>query len=160
MTDEERQLLAPYDRDGGMNIRSNNIRNPIFLYDQTQLGEEYVWDEMANYLNIPNIPHDQYIGSHGINAKNETYKVDLNLCVEEYDDFRALMMIYSYELAVWLQEYFIPLARDAGRTDVVIPRPDLFYNLTEGYKVDPCGRLVRTDDGDYELESHDDDDIY
>jgi len=41
----------------------------------------------------------------------------LIFCLDEYDDFRAMMMPYC-----WMrlnQEYFIPVARDESRPDIV-----------------------------------------
>jgi len=50
---------------------------------------------------------------------------------------------------MWLQEYFIPVAKDESRPDVVIARPDRMMELVEDYKVDPCGKLQRLENGTY-----------
>jgi hypothetical protein len=108
------------------------------------LGEDYMWDDLAQYIGADRVPHDKRVNSHG---KNRDLEVDF--CIDKYDDFRAKMMPMSYEVAVWLQEYFIPLAKNESRTDVVISRPDTFHELVETYKVDPCGKLKRLDNGTY-----------
>jgi hypothetical protein len=53
LTAQERQYLAPTHYYGGANIPNHQVRNPIFLYEQTELKEEYVWEDLANYLGIP-----------------------------------------------------------------------------------------------------------
>jgi len=141
---EERKILAANDPDGGNNVPDHKIRNPIFVYEQKMLGEDYMWDDLAKYIGADRVPHDKRVNSHG---KNRDLEVDF--CIDKYDDFRAKMMPMSYEVAVWLQEYLIPLAKNESRTDVVISRPDTFHELVETYKVDPCGKLKRLDNGTY-----------
>jgi hypothetical protein len=46
-------------------------------------------------------------------------------------------------MAVWLQDYFVPVARDPTRNDVMIPNVDQFVEIVESYKRDPCERLIR-----------------
>jgi len=141
---EERKILAANDPDGGNNVPDHKIRNSIFLYEQKMLGEDYMWDDLAKYIGADRVPHDKRVNSHG---KNRDLEVDF--CIDKYDDFRAKMMPMAYEVAIWLQEYFIPLAKNESRTDVVIPRPDTFHELVEAYKIDPCGKLKRLDNGTY-----------
>jgi len=148
LSEEERKILAPNDIDGGGNLTSKNIRNPIFLYEQTELKKDYVWDEMAKYLNVAAIPHDKYISSHGLGKKKP-----MDLCGEKLDDFRAMLMPYAYDLSVWMQDYFIPVAKNES-SDVTIPDPDTFIALVEEYKKDPCGRLYRLKNGTYILDSN------
>jgi len=146
LSDEERQLLAPDNVDGGMNLQNHKIKNPIFVYEQKTLGEDYVWEEMANYLGVDSIPHDKRENSHGRNRG-----LEINFCDDKYDDFRAMMMPISYNVSVWLQDYLVPAGKDESSKDVVIARPDTFSKLVEEYKVDPCGKLVRLDNGTYVL---------
>jgi hypothetical protein len=136
LTHEERQWLAPHDLDGGDQIISLDIPNQIFVYDLTQLKEKTVWKELASFLRVSKIPQQQYQGAKG---KNLT---QLDLCHPNYDSFRAKMMPYSYELSVWLQQYFLPVARDPSRHDVVVANVDKIASIFETYKQDPCGRLV------------------
>jgi hypothetical protein len=136
LTNQERQWLAPNDFDGGNKIISLDITNQIFVYDLTQLKEETLWEELASFLRVSKIPQLQYQGAKG---KNLT---QLDLCHPNYDAFRAKMMPYSYELSVWLQEYFLPVARDPLRHDVVVANVNKIASIFETYKQDPCGRLV------------------
>lgn len=145
LSQNERNLLAPNDSDGGDNLVNDNIRNPVFIYEQKELDEDYIWDSLADFLDIPMISHDAYEGSHG--GKKTQNKRDF--CDDEYDNFRALMMPYAYDLSVWLQNYFIPLGKNESRLDVVIPNPDKFYQSVEDYKEDPCGKLIRFVNGSY-----------
>jgi hypothetical protein len=144
MSPEERTLLASNDPDGGENVPNHGIRNPIFVYEQTMLGEEYLWKDMAAYLGSGPIKHDKRVNSHG---KNRTLEIDF--CHDLYDAFRAEMMPISYEVATWLQIYLLPLARNKSRTDVVVANPDEFYRLVEKYKEDPCGKLRRHSNGTF-----------
>lgn len=48
----ERQWLAPNDVDGGSALLSFNITNKIFLYEQSTLGEDSVWQELADFLGL------------------------------------------------------------------------------------------------------------
>jgi len=145
---EERKVLAPNDNDGGENLRSQNIRNPIFLYEQKELSKDYVWDEMAKYLNVSKIPHDKHHSSHG-----RTPHVSINFCEERFDDLRAIIMPYAYELSVWMQNYFIPVAKNES-AGVTIPNPNALITLVEEYKKDPCDRLYRLKNGTYVLNTN------
>lgn len=152
LSDEERQLLSAntYPQRGGMNLVNHNITNSIFVYELTELNKDYIWEEMATYLQFPGkIPHDLYKSSHG-----KRKEFELNFCDEKYDDFRALLMPESYDLSTWLQQYFLPVARDPHRTDVIIPRPDRFQELVEAYKLDPCHRLIRLENGTFVLRAN------
>lgn len=145
LSSEERQLLAPNDPDGGMNVKNNNITNPIFLYEQEDLNEEYVWETLAKYLDVEYIPHDKYRGSRDEKAKT----VFTDFCQDKYDSFRAMMMPNAYELSVWLQEYFLPVAMDDDRPDVIVPNATRMTELVDRYKYDPCGKLTRLKNGTY-----------
>ncbi len=153
LSPEERSLLSAksYPLRAGMNLENHDIKNPIFVYELRELKEDYMWNEMADYLDVPpemNITYDEYHGSHG---KNRDLEIDF--CDTKFDEFRAIMMPEAYDLSMWLQKYFIPLAKNETRKDVRISRPDRFIELVEDYKKDPCGRLVRLDNGTYVLEA-------
>lgn len=153
LSEKERQLLSAktYPLRAGMNLENHNITNPIFVYELTELNEDYIWDEMADFLQFPGkIPHPLYKSSHGRHPE-----LEIDFCDEKYDSFRALMMPDSYDLSTWLQEYFIPLAKDKSRTDVVIPRHERFHELVEAYKVDPCKRLIRLQNGTFVIPNND-----
>lgn len=147
LSTEERALLAPNDWDGGGNLVSNNITNPIFIYEQRELQMDYVWEDLAKYLSVPFISHQRKRTSRG-HAK-EQQKIDI--CDDAYDAFRAIMMPYCRELSLWLLQYLIPVAKDQSRTDVVIPKPGVFASLVKEYENDPCGKLVRSTNGTYVL---------
>jgi hypothetical protein len=153
LTDQERLYLAPSHYYGGANIPNDQVRNPIFLYEQTELKQEYVWEDLANYLGIPQVKHDRYVSSHGRNAtKWKPNRMDI--CLPEYDDFRKLMMPIAHEMSIWFCDYFIQVAKDPSRPDVVVSRPDRFCQVVRNYTNDPCGRLERREDtGIYELRS-------
>jgi len=89
LSSEERKFLAPEDPDGGDHVGNDNVRNPVFLYEQSELNEDYVWEEMAAFLEIENITHNQYRGSHGHGNKKTDF------CDDKYDNFRAQMMPYA-----------------------------------------------------------------
>jgi len=143
----ERKLLASNDIDGGINLRNKNITNPVFLYEQSEMMKDYVWDELAEYLDVSKIPHD--LDTHSLRVI-KTLKNDF--CEEKYDNFRAIMMPYAYDLSVWLQDYFIPVARNES-SSVTIPNIDAFTDLIENYKKDPCQRLDRSKNGTYFLKT-------
>jgi hypothetical protein len=144
LSDEERQLLAPNDVDGGFQLRNFNITNSIFLYEQTELQEKYVWDELAGFLGLSHIPNTKYHRSVGRGANH-------SLCDPEYDAFRAKLMPYSYELSMWLRRYFLPVANDPNRPDVRVANVERFAAITRSYTEDPCHRLIRTENGTYVL---------
>ena len=144
LTNDELSWLAPGDPDGGEHIRNvvrhKPIKNTVFFYEQTQLKDDpHFWDGLGNFLGVSHLPNNAYVGSKGRNKEGN------DLCDPYYDYFRATMMASSYELAVWLQTYFLPEARDPNRTDLVVANDnvDLLETIVEGYKADPCGRLVR-----------------
>jgi len=148
LSEEERKVLAPNDNDGGENLRNQNIRNSIFLYEQKELSKDYVWDEMAKYLNVSKIPHNKYRSSHG-----QMRNFSTNFCEERLDDLRAMIMPYAYELSVWMQNYFIPVAKNES-SGVTIPNPNALISLVEEYKKDPCDRLYRLKNGTYVLNAN------
>jgi len=143
LSKEERKWLAYDDPDGGDNLKVFNITNSVFVYAQEDLSESYVWEELAQFLNVDNVPNTDFKGSPGRKKK------PLDFCHNDHNAFRSKMMLISYDLAMWMQNYFIPVAKDESRSDVVIPRPDRMMELLESYKLDPCGKLVRLDNGTY-----------
>jgi len=146
LTDAERALLAPNDSDGGSNIESNRVRNQIFIYEQTELNEEDVWEELARYLQYPEraIPHDLYVSSHGSNKKgSNSTPHTINICDSKYDDLRGLMMPYAYEMSQWICTYFV------AAPDVVVANHTRFCSIVRNYANDPCGRLIRLVNGTY-----------
>jgi len=145
-TKEERDLLSPGDPDGGDNMFNGRLRNPIFVYEQTQMKEDSYWDELAAFLGVSHIPNAHYRAAHG-KGHNKT------LCIEYYDEYRARLMAHSYNMSVWLENYFLPVATDPDRPDVVVPNPESLRAAVESYKHDPCGRLIRREsDGEYILD--------
>ncbi len=147
LSDQEMELLGPDDIDGGKNTPNNKVRNPIFLYEQHMLGEDYLWEDLRGYLGVDHpLKHDKRVSSHGKNPN-----LYLNFCNDTYDDFRAKMMPISYNVSLWLQDYFVPLAKNETRSDVIIPKPDFFTRMVESYKLDPCGKLERLKNGTFVL---------
>ena len=65
-----------------MNLKNNEIRNPIFVYYQEIPTEDNVWEELANYLKVLNILHGSY---HGHHIRNRISVIDF--CNDEYDAF-------------------------------------------------------------------------
>eukprot|EP00536_Pseudo-nitzschia_multiseries_P014743 jgi/Psemu1/215807/e_gw1.762.18.1 len=181
LTKEERSWLAAGDDDGGEHLVNARVPNPVFLYDQTQMMQTQTqmmqtqtqmmqtqtqmtnnnssyWDDLAAFLGVSEVPNEDYYAAHGRSSqfggtKSETTRNRKSLCVERLDYFRSRIMGYSYELAVWIQEYWLPVAADPQRPDVVVAGSiDEFWKLAETYKEDPCGRLVRREsDGIYVL---------
>ena len=147
LTAEERELLGPEDPDGGSKLKNNKIRNDIFLYEQKMMKEDYMWDDLSNLLGLnETVRHDRTVTSHG-----KSRGLEINFCDDKYDNFRAMMMPISYNVSVWLQEFFLPLAKNESRTDVTIPRPNEFAKMVEEYKFDPCKKLTRLGNGTYAL---------
>jgi hypothetical protein len=146
LSDEERRFLAPHDIDGGKFLVNFNISNPIFLYDQTELREDYLWKELSEYLGVSHIPHRKFMGSVG-HGRNFT------LCDPLYDDFRSRLMPYSHEISTWLQRYFLPVADNPRRPDVRVANVERLTVIVRSYMEDPCKRLVRTGNGTYVLNS-------
>lgn len=144
LSDEERELLAPNDIDGGKNLANFNITNSIFLYEQTELRESYLWKGLSKFLAVSHIPNRKFQGSVG-KGKNYT------LCTPYYDDFRAALMPYSYELSEWMQKYFLPVAKDQHRPDVVVADVERLSAIVRTFADDPCDRLIRTVNGTYAL---------
>jgi hypothetical protein len=151
LTDIERTLLAPLDWDGGERVVSNDIRNPVFLYEQTQLRDDALWKDLAVNLGVPEIKNNRRYSSNGGKGKTEGL---IDICDSEFDNFRCTMMLFSYDLSVWLLDYFIPVAKNESRPDVVIGQIDSFIDKVKDYKLDPCRRLVRLDNGTYVLPSN------
>lgn len=154
LTHEERQWLGHQDDiDGGNRLFENwKIKNPVFLYDQTQLSEDYLWKDLAAFMGLSNLPNSYRKNSHG---RNRTIIQKPDLCHPKYDVFRAKeLMPYSYQLSIWLKQYLLPSVRSPAESNVVVAgfhhneatsTGDLatpFEAIVESYKIDPCQRLV------------------
>lgn len=66
-------------------------------------------------------------------------------------------MVYSYQLSVWLIEYFLPIARDPSRDDVVVGNIDRVQQIVAtSYQQDPCKRLIlaKLPDGEKQTSSN------
>lgn len=159
LTSDELKWLSPQTFCGGHRFavavaKHPPVVNPVFLYDQTQLSHDYVWDGLADFLQFPpntTIEHDRYQSSHG-RKMPWGLQAEIDICQAQYDELRQIIMPIAYELSVWLTDYFIPLAEDTTRNDVVIPNPSHFRGIVQSYRQDPCGRLVRDEsNGSYEL---------
>jgi hypothetical protein len=146
LTNTERELLAPDDKDGGMKLTNRNMTNPLFVYEISQLKHDYLWDELALLLKVPNIPHDIYKGNKD-DRKPSPNRIDI--CDRQYDDFRAMIMPHAYNMSKWLCDYFVPRAKDESKSDVIIAKSDVFCETVKSYELDPCNRLVRMDNGVY-----------
>jgi hypothetical protein len=153
LSDEERQHLAPDQVYGGNRLPNYNVTNPIFLYDLGQMKEEYFWQNLAQFLDVPgSIPNEKYHGSHG-RDHHWGDQGRINVCDAYLDDFRKIMMPFSYELFIWLDRFFRPVALDPSRPDVVVCNATDFFNRIQAYAKDPCDRLERLEDGTYELKA-------
>ena len=148
MSQKEIELLSPNDPDGGVNVKNLHIRNPIFLYEYEMLNEEYMWSRLGRFLGVNKpLQHDQ----RRAGGKNRSLAIDF--CDDKFDDFRALLMPIAYNVSVWIQDYFIPIAKNKNQNDVIIPEPDTFWKLVDDYKHDPCGKLTMKDNGTFVLKS-------
>jgi len=148
MGDEERALLAPGDFDGGQKVLSHGIRNPVFLYEQTQLGEDRLWADLADFLSFSgDIPNTIFRDSHGPNRTEAMIKVvesrKIDICEPLYDDFRKEIMPYAWQMSRWISEYFIPLGK--------IRVTESIFSILRDYVNDPCGRLIHLGNGTYVL---------
>lgn len=150
MTDDERALLAPgtyYAK--RLERRPRRVRNPLFVYEQTTMRNESFWVDLADYLSVPSVPHDLYHSSRGV-SKSWGNSSRIDVCDPRYDDFRRAFMPIAYDISEWFLGYFIPVALDPDRPDVVVADPARFRELVLDYRNDPCHRLVRNDtDGTY-----------
>jgi hypothetical protein len=182
LTELERQLIAPNDPDGGQHLINGRIKNPIFLYEQTQMFDKKIIkttndmntneDEDTNNSNNKEQQNKntnnngssfwdslaKFIGVSYI--PNESYhsskgkQHNKTLCTDYYDEFRAKMMEHSYNMSIWLEEYLLPIAEDPTRPDVVIHNVNEFRTIIQSYKDDPCQRLIRNNtNGEYILKS-------
>jgi hypothetical protein len=151
LSPSERELLAPGDPDGGANLFSAQAVNPVFVYDQIQMKRDSYWDELAGFLGISHIPNEHYRGHHKDRTGTNS---NATLCIPFYDELRSRIMEHSYNMSIWLEDYFLPLALDSSRPDVVVANATSFKEVLKTYQTDPCGRLVRNDqNGKYLLDA-------
>lgn len=151
LTAVERRWLAPKNAYGGKQLANHQVPNPVFLYEQTQLMDNATWDDLAEFLNVQQIENQVYHDSLPPWPRWGK-RGQIDICNAQFDDLRALLMGIAYEMSVWLVEFFVPVARDPTRPDVVIANIDQFVARVLAYRQDPCNRLVRDDgDGVYRL---------
>lgn len=149
LDDTERELLAPDDKDGGFKLTNRHTKNPIFLYELSQLNEDDTWDDLAQLLKVPYIPHDFQFGNN--KKRKNISEARINICDDTFDSFRSKIMPHAYNMSKWLCDYLVPVAMDETRDDVIISNPEHFCEIVKGYADDPCNRLVRADNGEYIL---------
>ena len=147
LTEQERELLAPDDKDGGSKLTNHHIKNPIFLYELGEISEDYMWEKLARLLKVPTIPHDIHEGN---NKKRRKSPKRINICDAYYDDFRSLIMPHAYNMSAWLCDYLVPAAKNSSQ-NIYMANPDRFCELVKSYVDDPCDRLIRLDNGTYTL---------
>eukprot|EP00979_Chaetoceros_neogracilis_P007633 scaffold1620_cov237-Chaetoceros_neogracile.AAC.1 len=110
------------------------------------------WDHLSKTGYIEEMTDN----SDPIDHLKRTHKMDsvktiksLDFCDEKYDDLRSMIMSTSYDLGVWLQTHFLSAAMDKSRPDVRVSNPTQFSRAVEYYKSDPCGILVRAENGTF-----------
>lgn len=143
LDEEERKLLPP-------ETKERSIVNKVFIYETSQLNDkneprkDQLWDDIASFIGYPGtIPHDKYQGAHGRGKDTRT----INICDAKYDALRGMLMPFGWEMSKWVCDYFIKKGRD-----VYVSSADHFCEIIETYSKDPCGRLVRLDNGTYILD--------
>jgi len=161
------------------------VPNPIFFYEIGQMSKEYFWRDMSEFLEFPRsaLPEEKpkaYVNGTSASktffnekqteaARKQADNVSFDICLEEYDKLRRMLLSISHTLHEWLTTYFVPaaaatLASSSSRsafqqssenvlTDkILIPNVTHFLELIDSYRKDPCNRLVRNDtDGMYYL---------
>ena len=152
LDEKERELLAPDDIDGGMKLVNHQIKNPIFIYELSEIKSDDMWDTLAKLLQVPYIRHDKHQGNNTARhiEKKKWAGTRLNFCDAEYDDFRAYLMPHAYNMSSWFCNYLVPAAKDEN-INVYMTDPDRFCDLVRSYVEDPCDRLHRLDNGTYVL---------
>lgn len=141
--------------------------NPVFLFDSSQPKEEYFWQELSEFVRInrTDLPMEGATTGYktlgmGLN-NNEHIRTMVqrkdtlfNICDPKHDFLRQELMPVSYNLHKWLTTYFLPVARDPNRKDVVIPNVDEFERIIESFKYDPCTNSSYSIDGKSDGESN------
>jgi hypothetical protein len=152
------------------NTKINNhdgerIKNKVFFYEHSQLtNDPNFWNNgLSSFLGVSHIPNTQNSNSNKNNTQEGGQKqqelerksvyakgknlIHLNICDPYYDYFRSQMMITSYEIYMWITKYFLKVARDPLRDDLVVANNnvDLLEEIFVSYKYDPCDRLIRDD---------------
>lgn len=152
LTTDERKWLATHLFYGGHNVPNHNITNDVFVYDTSQLANDAVWDDLAEFLNLPEVEHDLYHGSQAQQLKEWGRAAQIDICKPAYDDLRRDLMAIAYQMSVWLVDYFLPVAHDPNRPDVRVADPRSFSQAVTSYREDPCRRLIRYHkDGTWQL---------
>ena len=148
LSNQERELLAPDDKDGGLKLTNHHIKNPIFLYELSEIKEDYMWSKLASLLRVQSIPHDIHEGSH---ENREASKDRINICDPEYDNFRALIMPNAYNMSIWFCNYLVPAAKNESQ-NMYMANPDRFCDIVKDYRKDPC--ILRLGNGTYILKDN------
>lgn len=176
MQKEERDLLAeelyqarrrrnePTDKLKGYPIPDNpgsdfGVPNQIFLFDSTQGKEEYLYQELAEFVRIDRnqLPalEGNYHSRWSKDSSNHTHPSKkagdfaFDVCLPEFDFIRKEILPISYTPGRWLLDYFIPASLE--RDDITIPNVTAFREIVQTYLTDPCDdALVRNEtDGEY-----------
>ena len=135
---------------------SVGVPNKVFLFDSSQGKKEYLYQELARFVNIDpdKLPpiHEVYKTAWSNQTDSKAGQENLfvfNICLPKYEYIRKQLLPISYTLGRWLLDYFIPASYQ--RDDVTIPNVPAFAKFVQSYLQDPCNNtLVRNEtDGEY-----------
>lgn len=132
-----------------------NLSNPLFLYEVGQLADKNAtrqykfWEDVADYIGYPGIIPKQIKVRPGRtfdDAKRQELmgELKIDICDDEYDRLRAVLLPHAWQISVWVQEYLLERGRD-----VHVSSKSYLKELLESYKYDPCGKLVRYENGSF-----------
>ena len=136
------------------------IPNQIFLFDSTQGKEEYLYEQLAEFVRIdrnrlPSL-EGNYHSRWSRDSSNSTHPSKkagdfaLDLCLPEFDFIRKELLPISYTLGRWLLDFFVPASVE--RDDITIPNLTAFREIVQTYLKDPCDNgMVRNEiNGEYD----------
>ena len=103
--------------------------NPVFLYEIRQIHNSITAQEFS-------IDIQQYIQINEALPKISSYTQSktraINICDSQHENVRRVLVEHGRDATDWIKQYF------AKSPNVIISAPELFFDLLEDWRSDPC----------------------
>jgi len=133
--DERQQNIDPYANKNVNNVRRHRrpsqggLPNQVFLYEVRQIHDKEMSKELSSSIK-------QYLGIHEdfpvILSYKQTKARAINICDEEHESVRKLLLAHGTDAQVWIEKYFLK------SPSVVVSSHITIHRMLSDWGIDPC----------------------
>jgi hypothetical protein len=124
--DTDQNLNSPGHR---RKLRQNGLLNQVLLYELSQIHDEAASKELSTSI-------QQYLGISenfpAISPYEHKKRRAIDICHEEQEEVRRVLVEHGADARVWVQEYFLK------NPSVSVSSPMSFHRKLDNWGVDPC----------------------